>query len=255
MALHSRHRRGCADGSGASHRDARSGKRSVSEWQALWDTWGPTYRRRIQSMAPRNESEARHELVFCLLGGYSVSYELAHSAARRLTSLGFLQLNTPGRDPIFVADQIAFELAQPQFLPRTRSGQLRRYRYPRRKAVLLAAMQDWLRGCADDALLGSLAPFRTSRERRAFLCTCPGIGPKTASWFLRNVVLADDVAVLDVHVLRAMRAAGRADDFRLPRDYELLERSFLDWCSDLNADAAAFDLLLWECQRGLMQLQ
>jgi len=51
----------------------------------------------------------------------------------------------------------------------------------------------------------------------------------------------------------ASRAAGRIGDYRLPRDYELLERSFLDWCCDLDADAAAFDLLLWECQRGLIQ--
>ena len=52
------------------------------------------------------------------------------------------------------------------------------------------------------------------RERRRFLCNCPGVGLKTASWLLHNLGLASELAILDVHLLRAMRAAGRVSTTR-----------------------------------------
>lgn len=50
-----------------------------------------------------------------------------------------------------------------------------------------------------------------------------------------------------------MQAAGRVTRLRLPRDYGAAERAFLDWCRDLGALPAAFDLFVWEWQRGSLQ--
>jgi thermostable 8-oxoguanine DNA glycosylase len=89
--------------------------------------------------------------------------------------------------------------------------------------------------------------------RRNLLCECPGIGLKTASWLLRNVGLGQALAVIDIHVLRALAAAGRISEPRLPRDYYAIEQRFLAWCDELNAPPAAFDLMLWVCRGGLSE--
>jgi len=95
-----------------------------------------------------------------------------------------------------------------------------------------------------------LAAINDEGGRRKRLCECPGVGLKTASWLLRNIGLAAQLAVIDVHVLRALVDAGRVSGARLPRDYVVVERQFLDWCDELGASPAAFDLLLWEWQRA-----
>lgn len=95
-----------------------------------------------------------------------------------------------------------------------------------------------------------LIAIADERERRRLLCECPGVGPKSASWVLRNVGLASQLAILDIHVTRALQAAGRIAGARLPRDYEIVEIAFLRWCRDLAAPPPAFDLFLWEWQRG-----
>ena len=62
-----------------------------------------------------------------------------------------------------------------------------------------------------------------------------------------------ELATIDIHVLRALGTAGRLpDDVHLPRDYELVEEAFLEWCNELEASPAAFDLFIWHWQRGTL---
>ena len=76
--------------------------------------------------------------------------------------------------------------------------------------------------------------------------------PRQQGWILRNIGLSNDIAVLDIHVIRALHDSGRIGSVSLPRDYEIAERAFLDWCDELDADPAVFDLFIWEWQRGLL---
>ena len=69
---------------------------------------------------------------------------------------------------------------------------------------------------------------------------------------LRNTGWASELAILDVHVLRAMTEAGVIAEVRLPADYETVERRFLDWCDRLDAAPGVFDLFLWEWHRGTL---
>jgi N-glycosylase/DNA lyase len=185
------------------------------------------------------------ELLFCLLGGFGVSYELNRSAADAIAEL----------DPFNAIDDeglrraVESVLSEPRFEPRRSDGSLRRYRFPARKAKLIVDASHWLR--SQQSVSEQLDAMSCDRERRTFLCTCPGVGPKTASWVLRNVGLATELAILDIHLLRALRHSGRLDaSVRLPRDYAEVEQTFLSWCAELNADPAAFDLFVWEWQRG-----
>ena len=91
-------------------------------------------------------------------------------------------------------------------------------------------------------------------DRRRWLCGCPGIGPKTASWFLRNSGWAEAVAIIDVHLLRALREVGLIDEPMLPRDYVDVEATYLGWAEALDACPAALDLFLWDVQRARQRL-
>ena len=200
--------------------------------------------------APPTEASFERELLFCLLSGHSISYELALSATEHVTKLEpFNALWTATA----LFDRVQWELALPQFEPLRSDGRHRRYRFPRRKAELIVDARDWLIGTGEP--VAALLSIDDERERRRFLCGCPGVGMKTASWLLRNLGLANELAILDVHLLRALRAAGRVAVLALPRDYERAERAFLDWCSELGAPAAAFDLFVWEWQRGSLSRQ
>jgi thermostable 8-oxoguanine DNA glycosylase len=147
-----------------------------------------------------------------------------------------------------ISKKISFELSQPQFEPRSASGVLRRYRFPHMKTRLIVNARRWL--VAQGSLNEALADIKSEPERRRLLCECPGLGNKTASWLLRNVGLASRLAILDIHVVRALQAAGRVTTERLPRDYEVVEAAFIQWCDELGAPPAAFDLFVWDWQRG-----
>lgn len=185
------------------------------------------------------------ELIFCLLSGFSVSYEHALSASELVAALEPFEKRWSARK---LEERLQIELSRPQFEPRRRDGSLRRYRFPTAKARLLVGAREWLSSSGD--IVAKLTGTGDEGERRRILCGCPGVGPKTASWLLRNLGLGADLAILDIHLLRALRAAGRIGEVSLPRDYERAERAFLDWCRELNAPAAAFDLFVWDWQRG-----
>ena len=93
----------------------------------------------------------------------------------------------------------------------------------------------------------------SAKDRRRLLSECPGVGFKTASWVLRNLGLGDELAIIDIHVLRALVGAKRIPDgIQIPKDYEMAEEAFIAWCDELDAPSAAFDLFVWHWQRGIL---
>ncbi len=212
-------------------------------WRPVWDRHHSRYCVPA-SAKPADESGLRRELVFCLLGGHGVTYELASSATEAVMALHpFGTLWTRAK----LRRSIHHELTRPQFEPRRSNGTPRRYRYPSRKATLLSDAVFWVHD--QGGLLKGLSVRLTESERREWLCTCPGVGLKTASWLLRNCGWARELAILDVHLVRALSEAGVIIDAQLPRDYLRIERAYLDWAEHLGACPAALDLFLWDVQR------
>lgn len=209
-------------------------------WVASSDFYVDTAQR------PRaDENAIRRELLFCLLGGHGITYELAESAWERVIEVGCLAGDW---DLAELEGLLEREFSSPQFRPVRRDGSLRRYRYPRSKARLVVAALRWLE--PQGSLTVALENLNGERERRKLLCRCPGVGPKTASWILRNTGYAVELAILDVHVIRAMEREGRRPPGRLPAAYELVEAAFLEWCRELDVPPASFDLFLWEWERA-----
>lgn len=213
-------------------------------WRSCSDLFSEFASRSINTFDENLEGE----VLFCLLGGHGVPYELAASAAEVVLRLDPFK---PCWSESTLLGELIGALERPQFGPPRSDGQLRRYRFPVRKAVSIVAARRWLMLQGSQNSLRRRLVHRTPHERRELLCQCPGIGPKTASWILRNVGLGERLAIVDIHVLRALQAAGRVSlDAKLPRDYGAAERAFLQWCRELGAEPAAFDLFVWEWQRG-----
>jgi N-glycosylase/DNA lyase len=210
-------------------------------WQQAWELARHRYPRPPAPTDAAGEASIRRELLFCLLGGHGVPYELNLSATEVLWRRGLFRHWRP------TAVRLDFELSARQFTPLRKDGSMRRYRYPKRKAQALSEAARWM--AEHGPLFSALLGLDSERERRSFLCACPGIGLKSASWLLRNCGLAGNLAILDVHVLRAMRESGRAHSWAMS-DYEGLEQVFLAWCEDLGTEPAGFDLMLWEWSRS-----
>lgn len=213
-------------------------------WRSCADLFSEFASRSLNTFGENLEGE----VLFCLLGGHGIPYELAASAAEVVLRLDPFN---PCWSESTLLGELNSALERPQFGPPRSDGQLRRYRFPARKALSIVTARRWLLLQGSQTSLRHRLIGRPPPQRRELLCQCPGIGPKTASWILRNIGLGQRLAIVDVHVLRALQSTGRVSlDAKLPRDYGAAETAFLQWCRELDAEPAAFDLFVWEWQRG-----
>lgn len=175
------------------------------------------------------------QVGFCLLGGYGITAELNHAYYERLIAEGVFR---SGAD---VSPEYIEEMLRKPALVGARWV---RYRFPRQRATRLSAA---LREIDEDP-----PTVTTALEFRRRLTRIQGIGPKTASWITRNWLGSDEVAILDIHILRAGVLIGLFDPgFKLPRDYEELEARFLNFCRALGARASLVDAVIWRGMRNL----
>lgn len=112
-----------------------------------------------------------------------------------------------------------------------------RYRFPRQRAAYLAVAL---------ARLQAQPPPPSARALRGWLLELPGIGPKTASWIVRNHLGSNEVAIIDIHVLRAGIDALVFDRSWTPaRHYGRLEAFFLAWARHGGVSAADLNAVIW----------
>lgn len=213
------------------------GPRTV-EWGEPWMYESPAYWvERAEQMTPigarddayRLGSSLEEEVVACLLGGYGVTYELNVAAFCAVRDAGLI---ASGVTP--TPEQIFEQLARP--LPLA-SGRAARYRFPNQKSTRIAsALSRMKREAAPDD------PFAA----RKWLLSFNGIGPKTASWIIRNRCPDVEVAIIDIHVWRAATACGVFDRGWNPtRNYWEMEAIFVEWARHGGVSAAALDATIW----------
>jgi hypothetical protein len=174
------------------------------------------------------------ETLACLLGGHGIPAEIGLAAYRRL--LGVLRAD---RDAL--KDQAGVErlLRDPLLL----NGRQVRYRFAAQKAryvaAAMAALEDIDDGIGDRALRDALVGI-------------PGIGPKTASWIVRNWRGSDEVSILDIHILRAGAILGIfRKEWRVERHYLLLEAAYLEFARRIGIRASILDSVMWESMRSI----
>lgn len=176
----------------------------------------------------------REEVAVCMLGGYGISGPVGNAAFFAIRDAGLLASHLREKD---AADAMAEVLAVPLNMG---GGRRMRYRFhqqrPRRLAAALATLSQWE---ADADELNDL-------QLRDHLMALPGVGPKTASWVVRNHRDSDAVAIIDIHIQRAgIKAGVFCAAWTLPRHYERFESAFLGWAAAGAVSAADLDAAIW----------
>jgi N-glycosylase/DNA lyase len=181
------------------------------------------------------EATLKEQVGFCLLGGFGITAEMNHAVFDRLDGE---RMFISGRTP--VAAEIERLLREPVLV----EGSLRRYRFPHQRAVRLANAL-----CIVEE--NPPAPH-DPRRFRTELMKIPGIGPKTASWITRNWLGCDEVAILDIHIIRAGILIGLFDRQQtVPRDYNAMEARFLAFAKALEVRPSLLDAVMWREMRKL----
>lgn len=167
------------------------------------------------------------EVVACLLGGHGIPANVGVAAFHKLQSSGILT-DTPTEEGLFEL------LSQPLNI----DGRQIKYRFARQKARYISA--------ALKQLASESPPVHTGKDLRNWLTQLPGIGYKTASWVARNWLDADDVAILDIHILRAGNLAGFFNkNLTVERNYLDLEAQFLRFSGAIGVRASELDAVMW----------
>jgi len=93
-------------------------------------------------------------------------------------------------------------------------------------------------------------------KTRAWLAeNIKGIGYKEASHFLRNVGFGRDLAILDVHILKNLKAYGVIEEIPktlTKKEYLRIENKLRDFCKKINIPMDELDLLFWSKETGFV---
>lgn len=171
-------------------------------------------------------ADLAEEMAACLLGGYGLPHQFGLAAFEAIRAEGLL------RRP--ATPQVLEEVLR-RPLPISRG--MVHYRFPAQRARYLAAALTRLRTQTSPA---------SARALRDWLLEIPGIGPKTAGWIVRNHLASSEVAVVDIHVLRAGIDATVFDPSWTPhQQYDRLEAFFLAWARHGGVSAADLDAVVW----------
>lgn len=214
----------------------------------------PLIEEKVQEAQARRWSEfdLRRELVSCVLGS-QVRYEMAVVAAVNLEDAGLLE------DRWWLAcDAVGFEQAVFEVLDGrtpTSTGSAR-YRFAKSRSQQLEGARLAL---AQIPLNTRLSDGQDPRVVRSTLVAdIPGIGPKQASMFLRNIGRSYDLAIVDTHVLRFIctQGLGGEDDIRIGtfRGYERAERVLVNYAESIGYPAGYLDWAIWATMKAAGEL-
>ena len=213
-------------------------------WGRVDELFTVAYWRGLYWMREVEKPSARHrlgetlneEVVACILGGHGIPAEIALAAFERLRDRGLIARGFP------TVDEVCLCLREPLNV----RGRQVSYRFWRRKSEqVAAALSD----------LNSNPPIVSGRALRDHLTGLPGVGLKTASWIVRNWQGANDVAILDIHIVRAGRLMGlfSAQD-RADTGYMSMESRFLQLAKRMSVSPANLDSLIWSTMRASPRL-
>jgi N-glycosylase/DNA lyase len=167
------------------------------------------------------------EVGACLLGGHGIPATVGLAAFERLRERGAFHTG------LVTEESLKEWLLEPLIV----GGRSIRYRFAAQKARYLAAALPAVKAAPS---------FASGRSLRDWLMHIPGIGFKTASWIARNWKDADDVAILDIHIMRVGQVIGLfPQSLTVERDYLEIERRFLALSGALDVRPSELDAIVW----------
>lgn len=197
-----------------------------------------------------DEQQIWKELCFCLLSG-NVAYELVKSTVNVLEQKGFLDYRWIITEK--ESQHRIFDLFNgSNFEPKKKNGELRKYRYPKKRSqeIAKAAKIIYSKSSIKELLDKPISEV----EARNFLAkNIPGLGIKESSHFLRNIGYSNSLAIIDVHVLNFLkqnRFVTWDNSSLTTKKYCKLEIILQNLAEFHNLDLAIFDLAIWYYMRS-----
>lgn len=189
----------------------------LAEFRCLW--------------AEAGETEIFAELAFCLLTPQSKA-RTCWAAVERLVEKGLIMGAPPG----------------------VMAGHLTGVRFHNNKARFIAEARETFSSNGKISIRPRLGRLGNSFGMREWLVeNVKGLGYKEAGHFLRNIGLGEDLAILDRHILRNLKALGvigAVPRALSRRRYLDIERRMLEFCKRVGIPPAHLDLLLWAKETG-----
>jgi N-glycosylase/DNA lyase len=198
------------------------------------------------------EPHLSRELTCCVLSS-QVPYDMAVAASERLDHEGLLDNST-----LLCGELLEERILKVLMHPLEFAGKSRRYRFPRSKARQLADTLLTIRR-RYGTVAALLESYRDPLSVRVALVEhLPGIGPKQASMFLRNVGASYSMAIIDRHVLRYMLLTGLCRSFASPPvslcAYEEQEKHLCSYAEELGYSVGIVDWAIWIVMRAAATL-
>ncbi|MFF2089896.1 hypothetical protein [Paenibacillus sp. NPDC058174] len=224
---------------------------AINILKELWEVYGSSIEQEYV-LFYKSKEQVLDEFFFVLLGGFGISYELNLSGLQILKDQNLFKKDYyKCKDKLLIIEEkIREQFSKKQFVGANLNGHLRKYRYLDTKPKIISNGGYWLWEKCEWELYDKLHDLNASASR-LWLCNCPGIGMKSASWLLRNTGFNEDCAVFDVHILRFLSYLG----FHVPNQltekvYLSLEDALRRVCNNVGVTLGKMDYLLWLLSRN-----
>jgi len=202
-----------------------------------------------ETMSWKEASEERllFELVLAILGSQN-RYEVALRFSEEIRDCNLLSSGQSMKIDI-LTEQIQTILSTALEIEEASI----KYRFPNTKAKFIAYNLLYIQSCGGLKKILSEAGD-VAKIRAFFVKEIKGIGPKQSSHFLRNVGYSNELAVLDVHILRYMEIQGIISDtynkaIGTLKQYEKLEALLIEFLKYMKYPIGFIDQAIWIVMR------
>jgi len=132
---------------------------------------------------------------------------------------------------------------------------LSRVRFPNNKASYLIAARKAFKNSRGFNIKSKIDEGNIPKTREWFVKNIKGLGYKEASHFLRNIGLGDNIAILDIHILRNLkkyRVIKEIPSSISRKIYLNIENKMRVFSQNIGIPLPELDLLLWSNQTGFI---
>ena len=132
---------------------------------------------------------------------------------------------------------------------------LSRVRFPNNKASYLIAARKAFKNSRGFNIKSKIDEGNIPKTREWFVKNIKGLGYKEASHFLRNIGLGDNIAILDIHILRNLkkyRVIKEIPSSISRKIYLNIENKMRGFSLKIGIPLQELDLLFWSEQTGFI---
>ena len=188
----------------------------------------------VESSPYFSQRSLTEEITFCMLSGFGITAELAGAAFQSCRSHGLIEQRCT--EPDMWAEALKSPLSV--------NGKQVKYRYPNQKAKFLTDAMKHLEAGRIECSSG--------KALRNSLLQIKGCGHKTAGFIARNYLDSDEVAILDIHVVRAGLLLDLfSEKDKVEKAYGEMEQRYIDFCGAIQVRPSVLDCVVWSQMRTL----